>query len=75
MSLLDIGSDLRFEMAWIPLAVQGQRYENLHPFRTTAALFAGYESVKVRIVKIDHSIKSMRLILLAHGFTDALERS
>ena len=61
-SLLDIGCDLHFEMAWIPLAVQRQRYENFHLFRTTATLFAGYRPAKVSIIKIDYSIKPMRLI-------------
>ena len=72
-SLLDIGSDLHFEMAWIPLAVQRQCNENLHLFRTTTPFFAGYRPAKVSIIKINHSIKLMRLIPLAHGFADALE--
>lgn len=72
-SLFDIGRDLHFEMAWIPLAVQGQCYKNFHLFRTTATLFASYRPAKVSIIKIDYSIQLMGRIPLAHGRTDALE--
>ena len=72
-SLLDIGSDLHFEITWMPMAVQRQRYENLYLFRTMAMLFASYRSAKVNVVKIDCAIKLMRLIPLVHDFTDTLE--
>ncbi len=61
------------KIAWIPSAVQETTLQKLSPFPYHGPVFAGDGSAKISIVKLDHAVKLMGPIPLAHRCADALE--